>query len=159
MTFSEISMKDLDWQPHFFVLHDLITLSSCSAAALGKKEEKKIGSNCFLRCLISTAELIVYHCCLNLIHRRDLRARRKMDRSHCELCKTKGTLINSGFKCCKSNLQDILIQLHVLLVHLCMKFIVLQQPSFMPLRLLYSRSLCLPLTNVNENAQRSIKNR
>lgn len=144
MTFSEISMKDLVRQPHFCLLHNL-TLSLRSISAPGKKIKTNL-SNCFLCCRFSTSKLIVCGCCLNLICCRDLRACQKTDGGHCELCEPKGTLINSGFRCRESNLKDILIQLHVLLVHLCMKFIVLQQPSFQcqgpePIRLLHCFSV------------------
>lgn len=56
------------------------------------------------------AKLIVYHCFLDLIHCRDLGAGRKMGQGHYKSCKPKGILINRYFTCCKSNLQDILIQ-------------------------------------------------
>lgn len=78
---------------------------------------------------ISPENLIDY-CCVNLTHCRHLRAHQKIHRGHCELWKPRGILINTGFKCRRSNLHYVLIQLRVLLVHLCMKSIVLQQPSF-----------------------------
>lgn len=64
----------------------------------------------FLVSKFPPANLIVRGCYLDLIHCRDLGAGRKIGQGHYKSCKPKGILINRRFTCCKSNLQDILIQ-------------------------------------------------